>query len=374
MLTLKICRLYNVFGSDANHAIHTQFVVQSSLYNKGRLIGLLQGPGTWFATWFYAMHCALHLKQALLATIHQQKLLDLKSTKIQSVQMAIQDIEDNKFWKCLYTLLCSVFSALRALHFCNASQPVMDKIFFLSHRTTQAIERSHEFLNDSNLFGTLTMDSNLIAEGNVILGSNDGDIGNEEAEEVVFKETPPTENELSGNEDDDSNKGESVVTMLFGAAVCWNWCKRKTKIEHPYAIAAWALCVMKDVHEDVRLRLPGAERDAIEEVVKRLHLPPFPNKSVDFSKTSLAEIVDTFWNEFKAFQCCMEPFHHPSRWATPDISSGRSHVWHEKYSIPYTQVLGYVACHVTSKLCGIGPAERGWAAVKKQSRTSKSLI
>ncbi len=127
--------------------------------------------------------------------------------------MADTDIEDKKFWKCLYILLCSVFSALRSLCFCNASRPVMDKIFFLSHRTTQAIERSQEFLNNSNLFGALTMDSNLIAEGNVILGSNNGDIGNEEAEEVVFEETPPTEDESSGDEDNDSNKGESVVTM-----------------------------------------------------------------------------------------------------------------------------------------------------------------
>ncbi len=133
-------------------------------------------------------------------------------------------------------------------------------IFFLSLRTTQAIERSQEFLNNSNLFA---LDSNLIAEGNVILGSNDGDIGNEEVEEVVFKETSPTEDKSRGNEDNDSNNGESDVTMSFGAVVCWNWCKCKTKIEHPYAIAAWALCVMEDVHEDVRLRLKGAERDAI---------------------------------------------------------------------------------------------------------------
>jgi hypothetical protein len=54
------------------------------------------------------------------------------------------------------------------------------------------------------------------------LGSNDGDIGNEEAEEVVLEETPPAEDKSSGNEDDDSNKGESVVTMSFGAAVHWN--------------------------------------------------------------------------------------------------------------------------------------------------------
>jgi hypothetical protein len=299
----------------ANHAIHAQFMAQSSLYNKRRLISLLRGAGTRFGTWFYAMHHALHLKQALLATIHQQKFLDLESAKKQSVRMAVQDIEDNKFWKCLYILLHSVIPALRALRFCNASRPVMDKIFFLSHRTTHAIEKSQEFLNNSNLFGALTMDSNLIAECNVILGSNDGDIRNEEADDVVFKETPPTEDKLSGKEDDDSNKGESVVTMLFRAAVCWNWCKRKTKIEHPYAIVDWALCVMEDICKDFRLRLKGAEHDAIESVVKCLHLPPCPNKSVDLSKTSSAEIVDTFWNEFKAFQCYMEPFHHPSWWA-----------------------------------------------------------
>jgi hypothetical protein len=129
VLILKICRLYNVFGSGANHAILAQFAAQSSLYNKGRLIGLLRGAGTRFATWFYAMHCALRLKQDLLATIHQQKFLDHESAKRQSVRMAVQDIRDNKFWKCLYILLCSVFPALRALHFCNASQPVMDKKF-----------------------------------------------------------------------------------------------------------------------------------------------------------------------------------------------------------------------------------------------------
>ncbi len=102
-----------------------------------------------------------------------------------------------------------------------------------------------------------------MAEDKVILQSNDGDIGNEEMEEVIFKEIPPTEDKSSSNEDNGSKEGESVVTMLFRAAVCWNWCKCKIKIEHLFAIAAWALCVMEDVHKDVRLRLKGSERDAI---------------------------------------------------------------------------------------------------------------
>jgi hypothetical protein len=97
------------------------------------MVSLLQGAGTKFATWFYAMHRALRLRKALLATIHQQKFLDLDSMKKPSVRMAVQDINDTKFWKCLYILLRSVFPALRALRYCDASRPVMDKIYFLSH-------------------------------------------------------------------------------------------------------------------------------------------------------------------------------------------------------------------------------------------------
>jgi hypothetical protein len=88
-----------------------------------------------------------------------------------------------------------------------------------------------------------------------------------------------------------------------------------------------------------------------------------------------ADIIDTFWNEFKSFQQCTHPFAEPSRWATVDVTQENSFLWQEKYSLPYTIVLGFVGCRVTSKLCGIGPAERSWGGVKniktgKQSHMS----
>ncbi len=54
--------------------------------------------------------------------------------------------------------------------------------------------------------------------------------------------------------------------------------------------------------------------------------------------------------------------------------NGRSHLWHEKYSVPYTKVLGNVACWVTSKLCRIGPAERCWSAVKQVKKDKRSHL
>ena len=69
-------------------------------------------------------------------------------------------------------------------------------------------------------------------------------------------------------------------------------------------------------------------------------------------------------------QQCTHPFAEPSRWATVDVTQGNFFLWHEKYSLPYTIVLGFVGCHVTSKLCGIGPAERSWDGNIKTGKRS----
>ena len=55
----------------------------------------------------------------------------------------------------MYVLLRAVYSALVALRCSDSNTPAMDKIFFLAHRTTIAIEKSVEVLNDAALFGEL---------------------------------------------------------------------------------------------------------------------------------------------------------------------------------------------------------------------------
>ncbi len=64
----------------------------------------------------------------------------------------------------------------------------MDKICFLSHRTTPALEKSEEFLNDRNLFGSLWSDSNLTQEGNIVVGEG-GDINDKK--NVVYENALP---------------------------------------------------------------------------------------------------------------------------------------------------------------------------------------
>ena len=81
-----------------------------------------------------------------------------------------------------------------------------------------------------------------------------GDTSDEE--DVVNENAPPNSEEKSDNDeesiDEDAPTQLSQVTpynsiMSFGRQVIWHWNKHKQCIEHEYAIAGWALCVMEDV-------------------------------------------------------------------------------------------------------------------------------
>ncbi len=70
-------------------------MAQASCFNNGKKIGLLQGAGTRFATWFYAMHRLLRLKKALKATVHGAAFDSV--AKNAPVVLAVEDIEDDVF-------------------------------------------------------------------------------------------------------------------------------------------------------------------------------------------------------------------------------------------------------------------------------------
>ncbi len=59
---LETCRMYQVFGSGATHAIYAQFIAESAEANNGRKVGLLPGAETRIPMWLYVMMRMLHLK------------------------------------------------------------------------------------------------------------------------------------------------------------------------------------------------------------------------------------------------------------------------------------------------------------------------
>ncbi len=125
-----------------------------------------------------------------------------------------------------------------------------------------------------------------------------------------------------------------------------------------------SLSILPGVREDVRLRLDGDKRIAIERVIAKFHVAPNPNSKV--ANDEIDMIFDKFWKEFSDFQNKSGVYGlRPGRFLLPDAINSNSHLWHELYSLPYTNVLGFVAYCVTFKRLGVGSAERSWADVKQ---------
>ena len=158
MLTLKVKWLYRVLGSWYFHGPQAQFCKYSKVVNKVCHIGLLCPSGTWFATYFYAMHRSLRLRLPLKDTVNSVEWEDLTKNTVQV--RAAEDIENNSFWKQIYILLRSLFPALLLLRHADSNCPGMDKLYYLTHRTTITLYKSEDSLDDEDLFPSYVEEDN----------------------------------------------------------------------------------------------------------------------------------------------------------------------------------------------------------------------
>ena len=99
----------------------------------------------------YAMMRLLRMKDVLLSNVQSAAFKELEKTDV--VRAAIFDITDPKFFKALYILLRAVFLAVRVLCYCDKGEPCMDKLYYLTYHTTDALNRSKTLLNDPEVFG-----------------------------------------------------------------------------------------------------------------------------------------------------------------------------------------------------------------------------
>ena len=87
------------------------------------------------------------------------------------------------------------------------------------------------------------------------------------------------------------------------------------------------------------------------------------------------ETLDMFWSKYKKFNHKNDNFDsNEFIWSSKDIYDGNSHLWHQKYSLPSTKVLGVVAFRLTSKILGMGYAERSWVDFKTIKSGKRSSL
>jgi hypothetical protein len=90
---------------------------------------------------------------------------------------------------------------------------------------------------------------------------------------------------------------------------------------------------------------------------------------------SLEQLLNKYWNEWDSFNSRSGPFQSDKPcWSSGNIDNNATAKWHKTNSWYKTEYLGKFACRVTSKIVGIGNAERCWGDLKTLKTGKRSHL
>ncbi len=106
---LKWCR--NIFGS-TRHGPHAIFKKHSIMHNNPIYIGFIKIGGCHMARELIGLLCSLRLRDILRATIAYKEFKDVWG---KTFQREVIVLENNEFWKYLFTLCRSLYAPIHNL-------------------------------------------------------------------------------------------------------------------------------------------------------------------------------------------------------------------------------------------------------------------
>ena len=160
---------------------------------------------------------------------------------------------------------------------------------------------------------------------------------------------------------------DNTSDMKLGECIQHFWKVRSKAIKSDFAVTGWLLCPIKEVHDDMSKNCNEAHLNCSERVLEKLLYPA--------TEREKREKKDKFRQEFREFRGKTGAFDKSrGMWESSLLDEGKAHVWHDTYSVLNSDVLGWLGCRVTSKILGIGNAERAWGAVKQLMQGKREAI
>ncbi len=255
----------------------------------------------------------------------------------------------------------AVFPLLIVLRLADQKDPQMDKLYFYIRRMDKALQKSKVLLDEleAKSLGSYWRSIDEIANNDTTASTENSDSDCNETDNTT-------------NDSDTEDEHVTTLKTSLGDKVVNIWNKRRSTLVSDFAIAGWLLSPIPEIYDDSSANMDGTHRDAVDRLLKKMMAPGLADDSDE-----LAAIMNTFWDEFEHFKAKTDCYSKPYIWSVSrnsDIITGKSHLWHKKYSYCQTKVLGKFACRVCSKIVGIGSAERNWATVKHLKTDKRSHL
>eukprot|EP00957_Ditylum_brightwellii_P055771 4226457-Ditylum_brightwellii.AAC.1 len=119
----------------------------------------------------------------------------------------------------------------------------------------------------------------------------------------------------------------------------------------------WMLSLLPWFMEDCKKNSKGLHQLALERVIDKLY--------VGNSVNAIEKVKNDFWTKWDDFVSKQgDSYGQQHIWSSNNLCDGCVHLRQQQILLPFTSVLGYIACQIMSKILGIGAAGRLWGDVK----------
>jgi hypothetical protein len=359
-MLIRLCRKFYKWFGGRHHSAYALFMQFSYEFNDGKAIGLIRPADTRMGGYWIAWTRIYRLKPAFEAMVASKKFQELKKDQRPPLEV-IQLLKNDEFWRHLNWFLSAMHGPLRILRYCDMKSPIMDKLYYLGCQATKDLQSKVKAFNDWEL--RATEKHGFMSLITAILKVQDDSVTTEE--KIRESETFGIGKHHAGIEELDSSDELyfNVPVGDFGASVVYAWKARFDQMKNPYVMAGWTLSPHSVIQKHVKDNLNGDIKDTISALVVKLLVPEDDDRAR--YERSCGGVLNQYWVEWNEFntrtgKLAASKFF----WTSSDIDTNKTWQWHKTNTYFETCFLGKFACRVTSKIAGIGNAERCWGDVK----------
>ena len=340
-----------------HHMPHSMLLSESKKHNDGKPIMFIRASDTRMGGHIISLARTYRLKKTLDSVVTNSQFMTNSMGKKGVKSKIISLVQSKSFWNHVLVCLKCMFPLLKLLRLCDKKEPAMDRLYYYVRQTDSSLKDSKECINDIQK-EFIAKDPRMKSEYyHIAVVKNDIVVENEFDDEYEHSD------DESDDETGNTRKGGDKEDL--GSLVLQHWEKRRPRLVHSYAITAWMLSPIPEVMEDAK-NYSSEHHNIVDSLIEKLFN--------DDEEYNINQLKDLFWQEYTDFSTKVGQFAKTYIWTSTAINKGKSFEWHSMYSLKFTKILGRLACRVTSKIIGIGSAERNWGDVKHLKSGKRSHL